>query len=231
MMRGAAAIAASAAVVAGLMLAGCSAGQVTQTEGQQPAVSGVNVNSADNKILLRNLAVEYAGVEGYAQGDSVPVHVRIVNVSEGTVRLVSVTSDAGTVVLGGPGAVPSSPATSSPAAAPSSAAPSGSPSAGRSGSPSASASPTTPPSPTGPPVNSQINIEIPTRGLAILDEGSPPFLLITGLREEWKPGRSVMMMFRFDSDGEIVEIETAVPMAVPLSAPARSPLDLEEHEG
>ena len=68
MMRGATAFAASAAVVAGLLLSGCGAGQVTQTEGQQPPISGVNVNSADDMILLRNLAIEYAGIEGYEAG-------------------------------------------------------------------------------------------------------------------------------------------------------------------
>ena len=237
MMRGATAFAASAAVVAGLLLAGCGAGQGTQTEGQQPPISGVNVNSADNMILLRNLAIEYAGIEGYERGESAPVHVRIANVYENaTVRLVSVTSDAGTVVLAGAGAVPSSSAAAStPTPAQSSASPSGSPSgspsASRSGSPSASAtsaSPTEPPIPSGPPVNQQINVEIPTRGLAILDPSSPPYLMITGLREELKPGQTVTMTFRFDNG---VEIETEVPMAVPLTPLPRSPLDLEEHEG
>jgi hypothetical protein len=239
MMRGATAFAASAAVAAGLLLAGCGSGQDTQTERQRPPVSGVNINSADNTIMLRNLAIEYAGTDGYESGASAPISLRIANVNESTVRLVSVTSDAGTVVLAGPGAVPSSAAASPPAPLPPSASPSGSasgsPSASRSGSasaaPSAPASPTAPPSPSGPPVNQQINIEIPTRGLAILDRDSPPYLLITGLREELKPGQSVMMTFRFDTGTEIMEIETEVPMAVPLTAPPRTPLDLEEHEG
>ena len=59
MMRGATALAASAAVAAGLLLAGCGAGQVTQTETQKPPNSGVNVDSPDHKVLLRDLAFEY----------------------------------------------------------------------------------------------------------------------------------------------------------------------------
>jgi copper(I)-binding protein len=232
MMRGATALAASAAVVAALLLTGCGAGQVTQTEGQQPPVSGVNVESADKKILMRNLAIAYPGPEGYARGESAPIHVRIINQHRNTVRLVAVTSDAGTVALGGPAAVPS---TAAPAPATSSAAPSGSPSGSpsvsgsgsASGSPSAPASPTASPSPSGPAVNRQINVEIETRGIAVLDQGGERYLVITGLSEEFKPGQSIMMTFRFDNG---VEIETNVPIEIPLSPPPRSPLHFDEEE-
>jgi copper(I)-binding protein len=232
MMRGATALAASAAVAAGLLLAGCGAGQVTQTEGQQPPVSGVNVESADKKILMRNLAIAYPGPEGYPRGASAPIHVRIINQHQNTVRLVAVTSDAGSVALGGPAAVPSSaapaPATSSAAPAGS---PSGSPSVSGSGSasasPSAPASPTASPSPSGPAVNRQINVEIETRGIAILDQSGDRYLVITGLSEEFKPGQSIMMTFRFDNG---VEIETNVPIEIPLSPPPRSPLHFDEEE-
>ena len=191
LMRGATALAASATVVAGLLLAGCGSGQVTQTEGQHPPISGVNIDSADRTIQLRNLAFEYPGPEGYAQGASAPLHLRIVNQNQSTVRLVSVTAEAGTVAVGGPAALPS---TAPPAPAPSSATPTGSPSASgsasasgsSSGSPSSSpssASPTASPSPTGPPVNRQINIEIATRAIAVLDPSAQRFLVVTGLRE------------------------------------------------
>lgn len=234
MMRGATAFAASAAVAAGLLLAGCGAGQVTQTEGQQPSVSGVNVESADKTILMRNLAIAYPGPEGYARGSSAPIRVRIINQNRNTVRLVAVTSDAGTVALGGPAAVPSSAApTSTPAPAASSAAPSGSPSGSAAGSParsqsgSPSSSPAAAPSPSGPAVNRQINVEIATRDIAILDRSDDRYLVITGLSEEFKPGQSIMMTFRFDNG---VEIETNVPIEIPLSPPPRSPLHLEEEE-
>jgi hypothetical protein len=238
MMRGAMALAASAAVAAGLLLAGCGAGQVTQTENQQPPINGVNVDSDDHLILLRNLAIEYQGPEGYESGSSAPIQVRIINQNETPIRLVAVTSEAGSVVLAGPSAVPSS----APAPATSSASPSGgpaSPSASQSGSPapsasgSVSASPSAPPSPTaspspsGPPVNRQINIEIPSRGMVILDPTGSRYLLLTGLREELRPGQSVMMTFRFDN---AKEIEASVPIAVPLSPLPRSPLELDEHE-
>ena len=233
MMRGATALAASAAVAAGLLLSGCGAGQVTQTEGQQPPISGVNVDSPDHTVLLRNLAIEYPGPEGYPMGAPAPIHVRVINQNETPLRLVAVTSDAGAVVLAGPAAVPSS----APAPATSSASPSGSPSASGSPAPSASgsvsapptasATPTASPTPSGPPVNRQINIEIPTREMAILDPPGSRYLLLTGLREDLRPGQSVMLTFRFDNG---VEIETSVPIAIPQSALPRSPLDLDEHE-
>jgi hypothetical protein len=238
MMRGATALAASAAVAAGLLLAGCGAGQVTQTETQKPPNSGVNVDSPDHKILLRDLAFEYSGPEGYARGSAAPLRVRIINQNEATLKLVSVTTDAGTVVLAGPGAVPSS---SAPAPATSSASPSasGSPSASasRSGSPSASgspaasasttASPTASPTPSGPPVNRQINVEIKSREMAILDPTAQRYLQVTGLSEELRPGQTVVLTFRFDNG---VEIETPVPIALPLSPLPRSPLEFDDHE-
>jgi hypothetical protein len=235
-MRGAAALAASAAVAAGLFLAGCGAGQVTQTEGQRPPISGVDVNSADGKIFLRNLAFQYPGPEGFRKGGAAPIQVRIVNLNQNKVRLVSVTTEAGTAALGGPAALPSStPAPATSSASPSGS-PSGSPSASRSGSaapsgsPSASpssAAPTATPSPTGPPVNRQISVEIGTRAMAILDPSAQRYLVLTDLREDLMPGQSVMMTFRFDNG---TEIEASVPMAVPLSPLPRSPLPLEDEE-
>lgn len=233
MMRGATALAASAAVAAALLLAGCGSGQVSQTEAQRPPISGIDVNSADGSIFLRNLAIEYPGPEGYAKGSSAPIHVRIANMSEQKVRLVSVTAEVGMAALAGPAALPSTPAPApaTPTASPTGS-PSGSPSAGRSGSgtptPSpSSAAPTASPSPTGPPVNRQISIDIATRGLAILDPSSPRYLVLTDLREELRPGQTVMVTFRFDNG---VQIETPVPMAVPLSPLPRSPLPLDDEE-
>jgi copper(I)-binding protein len=63
--------------------------------------------------------------------------------------------------------------------------------------------------------------------MAILDPSGSRYLMLTGLREELRPGQSVMMTFRFDNG---VEIETSVSIAVPNSALPRSPLDLDKHE-
>ena len=80
MMRGATALSASAAVAAGLLLAGCGAGQVTQTETQQPPISGVNIDSPDHKVLLRNLAVVYTGPDGYPQGSTSSIQFPVIEI-------------------------------------------------------------------------------------------------------------------------------------------------------
>lgn len=208
-MRGAAVL---AVPVAALVLAGCGAGQVTQTEGMQPPVSGVNAQSTDGKIILRNVSLEYPGPGGYKTGEAVPVQVRIANQYLNPVRLVQVSSDAGVVTVAGPATAVSSPP---------------SPSVAASSEPSTAPSPSVSTAP-APPANTQINIEIPTRGLAVLDPGGQRFLQITGLRKEIRPGQNVELTFRFDNG---VTITTPVPVAVPLSPPPRSPMEFDgEHE-
>ncbi len=133
----------TAALVAGgcaaLALAGCSAGQITQTSGQVSAVPGANVTAG--AIALRNLLVQYNGIGGYPAGGDAPLVVRIFNDGATPVKLVGVRADEATVVtlVGVPTPQGSpAPVSPSPAASPSeSAAPSPSPS----GEPAASATP------------------------------------------------------------------------------------------
>jgi hypothetical protein len=61
----------------------------------------------------------------------------------------------------------------------------------------------------------------------IFDQGGERYLVVTGLSEELKPGQSIMVTFRFDNN---VEIETNVPVEIPLSPPPRSPLHFDEEE-
>jgi hypothetical protein len=231
-MRSAAVFAAFAAMATGLLLSGCGAGQVTQTENQQPPVSGVNVNSTDGTVQLRNVAFQYGDPSGYDTGDSVPLHLRIINGNLDAIRLVGVTSDAGVVVLAGRGVAPPAPTTPPTTAAPSasgsaSGAPSASGSASGSASASASASATASATPSGPPTNPTIDVEIPARGLAVLDPSLDRYLQIAALTGEFKPGDTVQMTFRFDNG---ISITTPVPIAVPLSPPARSPMEFEGGE-
>lgn len=241
-MRGAAVFAATAAMAAGLLLSGCGAGQVTQTESQNPPISGVNINSADGKVHLRNVAFQYNGPAGYKSGTPVPLQVRIINENLNAIRLVGVTSDAGAVVLAGRGVTPPAPATptTTPPAPSASGSASGAPAASGSpsgsapvsGSPSgsASASASASATPSGPPTNPTINVEIPVRGLAVLDPGAERYLQITGLSEELKPGDTIELTFRFDNG---VSITTPVPVAIPGTPPARTPMEFEggEEEG
>ncbi|WP_203904664.1 hypothetical protein [Virgisporangium aliadipatigenens] len=222
---------AASALTLGLA-SGCGAGQVTQTEGQQPPVSGVNVTSADKLIQIRNLAVVYKDPAGYPAGGTAPLQVYIASNGNNTVKLVSVTADLGTVVLGGPAAAAASSAPAAPSASASASASAGA-SAGASGSanPSASAgaSASAPPSPATPPApNTKIDVSIPSREFVVLNPTQTRFLQVINLSKPFKPGDSLQLQFRFDNG---TTITTEVPMAIPMTAPPRSPMELHEEEG
>jgi copper(I)-binding protein len=254
MMRSAPLLAASVALTTGL-LAGCGAGQITQTEQIRPPVSGVNVDSADGTIQLREVAIVYEGYEGYAQGGTAPLRVWIANSSHQPVKLIGVTSDAGPVAMaagekGAPSTAPSMPQPSPSGASPGSpsgsppGSPSVSPPASPSGSvpaasPSGSVSPPASPSgsvpaaspsgsvPAAPPGSTQISVEIPTDGFAVLAPKFANVLQIVGTTKALRPGDTVEMTFRFDNG---TTITTKVPIEIPLSAPPRSPLEFDEDE-
>lgn len=97
------------AMIAALALAGCSAGQVTQTSSQVPAVGGAN--SGVGQIAVRDVQIEFADrVEGgnvYARGGNAPLRMTIVNAGAGPDRLVSVTSPvASSVQISGVTSIP-----------------------------------------------------------------------------------------------------------------------------
>lgn len=82
-------------------LAGCSAGQVSQTAMQEPAINGTGATVGN--IDLRNVHLRAAQTSAYIHpGDAVELLFVAVNGSaaDGD-RLVSITSDIGTVVLVG----------------------------------------------------------------------------------------------------------------------------------
>jgi hypothetical protein len=162
-----AALMATAALGVGLLSA-CGSGQITQTDNQVAAVPGINLSSADGKIAVRDAVVTYA--DQYKTGATVPLSVRLFNNAEQSVKLTGVTSDSGSIVLVG-GPKPSS----APSPTPTSAAPTVTPSGSK--KPSGSASPSESPTPTAPPSpvsagSSQIAVEIPPAGLAVLSKDS-----------------------------------------------------------
>ena len=97
---------AAGALAAVVTLAGCSAGQVSQTAMQQPAVNGTaaTVGSID----LRNVHLRAPQTGDFLQpGSDVELLFVAVNGSETNGdRLMSITSDVGTVALTGDGKIP-----------------------------------------------------------------------------------------------------------------------------
>jgi copper(I)-binding protein len=217
---------------AGLLAAvsACGAGQVTQTETQLPPISGVNVDSADRTIALRDVAIEYKDPAGYPAGSVAPLRLHVVNQSRQAVRLVGVTTDLGQVVVAGPSAAPLPPSPSP--SVPPSGSPSVSPSNGRSASPSPSVSASAPasspaasPSASAPAGNPQINIEVPPTGLVALKPGQPRYLQIAGLARSIRSGDIIEVTFRFDNG---VSIPVKLPIATPMSPLPRSPMEIPE---
>lgn len=98
----------AAAVVVGGALTGCGAGQVSQTATQEPAVNGTSANLG--AIALRNVHLRAVQVTDYVQpGSEVELLFQASNASpEVNDKLVSITSEVGTVALTGDTTLPAS---------------------------------------------------------------------------------------------------------------------------
>ncbi|WP_433054906.1 hypothetical protein [Dactylosporangium sp. CS-033363] len=231
-----AALLATAALGVGLLSA-CSAGQITQTDTQTAAVPGINAESADGKIALRDGGITYA--DQYKAGATVPLTVRFFNNAEKTVKLTGATSDNGQIVLVG-GAQPSAaaaPASPSPSVTSASATPSGTrkPSGSPSGSPSESPS-VAPPSPTATSAGaSAIAVEIPASGVALLthDNGGTKYLAIDKLSgAPLLPGGALTnVVFTFTyADGSTTTMKLPNLPMTPPATPLPKPSSVVQHE-
>ncbi len=97
---------AAGALIAGLALTGCSAGQISQSANQQPAVNGTVHNVGT--VALRNVFLRAPQTTDYVRPGT-PVELLFAaanNSSDVTDKLLSITSDIGTVTLSGPTTVP-----------------------------------------------------------------------------------------------------------------------------
>jgi hypothetical protein len=234
---GVAALLASPAAALALM-AGCSVGQVSQTDTMVPAVPGtsLDVNSGQVDASLRNLMIAYNSPQGYSAGSTAPLVVFMTNNSaDEPIVLTSVTAtdgqggpSLGTVVLtGGPVTAQKNPAPgasgsagpSASASASASAAPSTSASASAPSSTAPSGAPSAPPS-GGPsaPAGSPINLTIPPASYVQLAQQLGAHLAITGLTRPLTPGAKAYLTFTFAG---APPAGTPVPFEVPLSAPPR----------
>lgn len=92
-------------LAAAVVLTGCGAGQVTQTSVQEPAVNGTSVVAGDpaSGVALRNVQLRAPQSSDYVRPGSA-VELLFVAVNESAAepdKLVSITSDVGTVSLSG----------------------------------------------------------------------------------------------------------------------------------
>jgi copper(I)-binding protein len=97
---------AACGLAAAVALSGCGAGQISQTATQEPAVNGTSGTAGD--IALRNIHLRTVQSTDYVEpGTDVELIFTAVNNSPDVDdKLVSVTSDVGTVSLSGDATVP-----------------------------------------------------------------------------------------------------------------------------
>jgi copper(I)-binding protein len=99
-------ILAACGIAAGIALSGCGAGQVSQTATQEPAVNGTLATVGP--IALRNVHLRAAQTTDYVQpgSDAELLFVAANNSPDVNDKLLSVTTDIGTVSLSGDTSVP-----------------------------------------------------------------------------------------------------------------------------
>jgi len=99
---------AACGLAAALALSGCGAGQISQTATQEPAVNGTSANVGD--ISLRNIHLRANQSADYVQPgrDVELIFVAANNSPDEDDKLVSITSEFGTVTLTGDSSVPAS---------------------------------------------------------------------------------------------------------------------------
>ncbi|MBU2663246.1 hypothetical protein KOI35_06960 [Actinoplanes bogorensis] len=208
-------LAAGVATVAVIALAGCSAGQVAETAMLKTPISGLNTQSPDGSLQIRNLQVIYNDPDGYPANGQAPIELALFNhtTTEMTVLISSKPLQdeiAGVVSAQQVGLSGGSVASAAPSAAPS---------AGASSAPSEPAAPALQPA----------RITIPALGSASYLPEDDTKLIATGLSDELVPGHSLSLVF--EVSGQSQPIELTAPFGIPLSPASRAPGETgENHE-
>lgn len=212
------------ALIAAVAVAGCGAGQITQTSRQVAAVEGASATGG--QISVRNAMIEFDeaahGAAIYPIGGSAPLQMVIVNTGAEVDRLVAASSPiAESVQISGVLRIPGGQALTvegAPAAlavpSPSEAAPAATPSATPGAAPSTS-TPTTAPSATAPATSAPAAAAQPAPvAPPPLAQGEPGVgnIVLTGLREDVQAGLTYPLILTFERAGEV---RFDVPVANP----------------
>jgi copper(I)-binding protein len=213
-------------VVAGLALAGCGAGQVSQTAVQSPTIDGISAQVGT--MSIRNLALEYPDQGAYEKGSDARLRMVIANDNSTGDTLIAVRSNVSsdvTITAAADGAAPATPTLTAPppsgtptATGTASGTPTGtkepadssvtgtattgpseSPSGSASESASGSASATASASASeGPPAQ----IAIPANGLVSFT-GDGPTVLLRDLNQKLYPAQTLQVTLVFQKSGQV----------------------------
>lgn len=191
-----------AALAAGAVLAlsGCSAGQISQTAAQVPAVNGNKADIGD--ISLRNLHIVFppAGEHTNAKGGKALIALSLINNSEITAdELTSISTDLGQVQItppSGASAVKIGPQKTVVVAASKSAESAKTETHGDTHGTGPSATATTTPA-----APADHNTETPAGEQSTDPEKNPAYIEITGLTKDITPGLTYTVTFNFNKNG------------------------------
>ncbi|WP_020664315.1 hypothetical protein [Amycolatopsis benzoatilytica] len=210
------------ALGAALVLAGCGAGQITQTDTQQPAVNGTYAQV--KTIVLRNVAVQYpASGPGYPAGANAPLTLTIVNQGQKDDKLVSVSSEGttspaqisgDTAIVAGHSLVigPADSVEQGDSQAPAS--PQSTPESGANSAPNSSSAPASPANSSSAPSSASSAPQTGASGGVSTTVGEGKVVL-QGLKQPLWPGTTIKVTFVFQNAGPIV-------VEMPVAAPAHA---------
>jgi copper(I)-binding protein len=207
------------ALIAAVAVAGCGAGQITQTSRQVAAVEGANATAGE--IAIRNATVEFdapaQGAAVYPAGGNAPLQMSIVNTGAEVDRLVAASSPAAaSVEISGvlriPGGqelrIEGAPAAAAVAPVPAE----GAPPTASAATPGAAPATATP----EPPADAAAATPEATPAVAAppAAEGEPGVgnIVLTGLREDVQAGLTYPLILTFERAGEV---RFDVPVANP----------------
>jgi copper(I)-binding protein len=206
------------ALIGAVALAGCGAGQITQTSDQVAAVEGANAGTG--QIAVRNATFEFDGpAEGdavYPVGGNAPLEMAIVNTGAEMDRLVGASSPiASSVQVTGDMRIPGGQVltvTGAPAPVVAAPQPSGAaaPDAAAGEAPAAEA----PAAGEAPAAIPEATPEADAPAALPVDEGEPGLasIVLTGLTEDVQAGRTYPLVLTFERGGEV---RFEVPVANP----------------
>ncbi|XVU25125.1 hypothetical protein ACQPZJ_49405 [Actinoplanes sp. CA-054009] len=212
------ALAAGVATVAVMALTGCSAGQVAETAILKTPISGLNTQSPDGRLEIRNLQVVYNSPEGYAAGENAQLELSLYNTTTSSIQ-VSISSTPPQNTTNNVVSAQQIGLTGGPATAPGGA-PSDAP------SPSVSNGVVNEVEPAQPQVE-PAQITIPALGSATFLPEDEQKVLALGLSGKLAPGTSLALTFEVSGVSQPLQVEA--PFQVPLSPASRGPA-VDEHE-
>jgi copper(I)-binding protein len=201
------------AMIVAVALAGCGAGQITQTSRQVAAVEGANAGAG--QIAVRNATIEYDeaahGAAIYPAGAAAPLQMTIVNSGAEVDRLIAASSPiASSVEISGVLRIPGGQALTVEGAPVRVAVPQPVAPAPAEAGPAATPEPAPGAEPTAPPAAAPPTTVAPPP----VDEGEPggASIVLMGLREEVQAGRTYPLVLTFERAGDV---RFDVPVANP----------------